>query len=747
MDREARPPVSDAASMEARRQRDAVVAATVACFAMIAQQVASKAVRDTLFLTSFDVNALPAMMGVAAILSLGGVLVLTRLLARHGPSRVVPAVFVVAGVVFASAALVHAASPKAAAVMVYLALALFGGAGYSGFWSLVSERFDPRSARLFVSRIGAGGALGGIAGGLLSWRAASFFPVETVLPGIAASHAVAVVCLLKLRVPADARTAAPSSGRESDVSSDGSPRQPSVLGILRGAPYLRSLALLVGISAAASALLDYTFSATAVSTHERGAPLLAFFALFQMGVAVISFLVQALLARLSLERLGLAGTIAALPASVLVTVVVAAVAPGLHAIVVLRGAEVVQRNSLYRSAYELFYTPLVPAKKRATKLLIDVGADRVGTIAGSGVALLVALALVDPRPVMLVAIAVLALGTLALAPALHRGYVAALAESLRSGAVALTPQEVTDRTTQRTLSESRGGLNRDDVLQKIDSLRRERRESEAPPPDAGATRAGATDAEEHASSPREGSHGAGDARALEAFGGDDELDPIRVALTISLLDHYRLRGPAREALSSRAPRATGQLVDALLDGRQSLAIRRGVALALATSADPRALRGLLAAIEQAPAALRSTCVVAVVTLSDRHPEVRISVDEAVAVASRELGAGSDPRHANQRLDRVLTILSLALDREPLRVALHAVVHGDAHLRGTAIEYLDNVLPPALRAPILALVDAPRTRERARPETELRSELLQSMSAISVRSGSLVAPPGSRAGPG
>ncbi len=49
----------------------------------------------------------------------------------------------------------------------------------------------------------------------------------------------------------------------------------------------------------------------------------------------------------------------------------------------LRGGEAVTRNSLYRSAYELFYTPLPTAKKRATKTLIDVGVDRVGTTIGS----------------------------------------------------------------------------------------------------------------------------------------------------------------------------------------------------------------------------------------------------------------------------------------------------------------------------------------------------------------------------
>jgi ATP/ADP translocase len=50
----------------------------------------------------------------------------------------------------------------------------------------------------------------------------------------------------------------------------------------------------------------------------------------------------------------------------------------------------VTRNSLFRSAYELFYTPLPPMKKRAAKTIIDVGVDRIGTALGSGVLLVIA---------------------------------------------------------------------------------------------------------------------------------------------------------------------------------------------------------------------------------------------------------------------------------------------------------------------------------------------------------------------
>ena len=45
---------------------------------------------------------------------------------------------------------------------------------------------------------------------------------------------------------------------------------------------------------------------------------------------------------------------------------------------IARGAETVTRNSIYRAGYELLYAPLPPDQKRPTKVVLDVGADKLG---------------------------------------------------------------------------------------------------------------------------------------------------------------------------------------------------------------------------------------------------------------------------------------------------------------------------------------------------------------------------------
>ncbi len=99
------PTPSDLAPPNAR----VAAAATLAAGALIAQQVAGRAVRDALFLGAFPVSALPLAMTGAAVVSLGAVLAFARLLQRHGPARVVNATVAVSAALRASAAVPNGA--------------------------------------------------------------------------------------------------------------------------------------------------------------------------------------------------------------------------------------------------------------------------------------------------------------------------------------------------------------------------------------------------------------------------------------------------------------------------------------------------------------------------------------------------------------------------------------------------------------------------------------------------------------
>jgi hypothetical protein len=54
-----------------------------------------------------------------------------------------------------------------------------------------------------------------------------------------------------------------------------------------------------------------------------------------------------------------------------------------------------------------------------------------------------------------------------------------------------------------------------------------------------------------------------------------------------------------------------------------------------------------------------------------------------------------------------------LEREPVRLAYHALYSDDAAIRGTALEYLDNVVPDRIRPGVLALIQGPSQAEPVR----------------------------------
>jgi hypothetical protein len=68
-------------------------------------------------------------------------------------------------------------------------------------------------------------------------------------------------------------------------------------------------------------------------------------------------------------------------------------------------------------------------------------------------------------------------------------------------------------------------------------------------------------------------------------------------------------------------------------------------------------------------------------------------------------------------EHVFNLLALALEREPVQIASRAFTSDDAYVRGTALEYLETVLParmfsalqPLLTATTPFLLDAARRR--------------------------------------
>ncbi len=464
-------------------------------------------------------------------------------------------------------------------------------------------------------------------------------------------------------------------------------------------------------------------------------------------MSVVSLVVQLTLGRIAMEKLGLAVNIAVLPGIIIMGGAIGLAVPGLVSSALLRGAESIQRNTLFRSAYELLYTPLSEERKRVTKALIDVGFDRFGTVIGSGVALLtIQLFANGPSRVLLGAVVVLAVCTLPVARRLQTGYVAALEEGLREGEKKL---DLSPPDESRPSLGAQDGAVRDELIQRVEELHA---------PDAAQTsdgRGAVSHEDQDALMSRAHDALAGDVdRARKALETWPPSEPRFATFAILLLAQKELYGTAQSALRRVATRVTGQLVDVLLDGETDVVVRRRVPRILASCTTQRAADGLVLGIADERFEVRYECGRALLKITDVDPKLVVSRETVFAAVVREAekrsaeavaveeydeeftGAESlafvESLLARDRLDRrlehIFTILSLHSAPEPLRMAFRALHLEDAGHRGTALEYLANVLPTELRAAVWPFVGEAEPLPVARPSTEILRDLIQATAA-------------------
>ncbi|MDQ3295387.1 MAG: hypothetical protein M3619_02220 [Myxococcota bacterium] len=677
--------------------------------ALIAQQIIGKSVRDALFLTTFSAADLPEMMIVGALLSLLSAVALSRLLHRYGPRRILPGLFGVSAVAFVGEWLLGFADTGWMTVAFYLHMALLGPALLSAFWSLINEHYDPYNAKRAVARIAGGATVGGVVGGVAIYSVAEVIALHDLLLATAGIQVVCLAGTLLMRV-----TMRPTrEPRPGAVRPTGDARG---LRALVRAPLLRNLAVLVAIGSAISSLLDYLLSSTASELLGKGAPLLSFFSLFWLSVALVSMAVQLTLADRVLGRVSLAKNIATLPGLLIVGAAAAIALPSLASYVVIRGFEAVQRNTLHRSAYELFYTPVAESRKRAAKALIDIGFDRLGTVIGAG---LVALFLAaDPGQVsllVLVAVGALSVASLSLTPLLRANYIAALEGGLRDTALstALTTDEsaVPDEPTPPAA----GALD-EVAVPPVEPAS----VGEGPIADALRDPINSVDGREWLG---------GSAEAVLA--GLDTLTARSaqpaVAYAIMLLTHREHYAVAFNALGKISATIAGQLADVLVDPGADVVVRRRVALVLARTGTQRGVDALLLGVADDRFEIRYTCSRALMQLVTRHP--RLEVDRATTLRALLLERDHRARQAirpafvpdaleelpmfvapplhpatDHALDHVFTVIGLHIDRDQLLMAYRALHQDDVRQRGTALEYLQTILPLDVRDAVWPFVD-------------------------------------------
>lgn len=741
------------------KRRDFPVAPTVTAFAMVAQQVAGKAIRDGFFLETHAASELPKVMIAASALGIAFVLATSWLLAFLSPRRATPAVFALHAAINVAEAWLAGRDPALAATVAYLHTGAFAGSVISSFWSLMNERFDPHSARRVFGVIGTGATAGGVLGGLLVWRGAAFasYPVMLLLLGtVNAGCAIAVYAIGRPVVAA--RPAAKGSGRRAVRDSLGA-------GLSMNG-YLVQLAALVASAALADALIEFAFKSEAASLFPGNDRLLPFFSLFHTCVALATFGVQAGLARRLLTRLGLSGTASVLPITIVTTAGVAAFAPHLWMVALCRAGTFSVEHSLFRSAYELAFTAIPAQRKRLLKPFMDVAVGRAAA-AVAGVIALLLVAWVPAGERLRICMAVVALAGAAgwwLSRRLKSGYRAALAESLTNGSVALADDDIMDADTRHSFGGSLT-LNRQAILARVQELM-----DRSPAAGEGSAPAGRPDPVDPWASVRGQLRSQNPARVRPTLKTLENLPRDLLPDVVALLGQEPFVSDAMAVLRGAADRHTGALIDAMLDPEAPAEIRRRIARVLAKASSRRAVDGLQEALSDSRFDVRFWAGAALLQLHLRRPEIPVDRAGILGAVERELSRsdaavapGSDPgmhpghdpghnqTHSSESdsgdgddvplldqgsrarigaaVSHVFNLLALVFEPEPLRLAFAAVASDDLRLQGTGIEYLDLVLPETIRQRLMPLLKTGAGNRPRRPQRMVLDELLASRDSL------------------
>jgi hypothetical protein len=444
--------------------------------------------------------------------------------------------------------------------------------------------------------------------------------------------------------------------------------------------HLRNLGLVVLAGTISAALIDYAFKAQASAAFTDGGQLLRFFGFFYTMAGVLTLAIQVVMTRIPADKFGLSSMVSSLPTTVLAGSIGGLFIPGLASAAVARAGESVLRSSLFRSSYELFYTPVPRDQKRAAKPIIDVSVERLGDAIG---ALVIQLLLVASAHGALTSMWLtslfIATATLAIASRLPGGYRQALESSLLNASVDMqSPTAPLDGMLSITIRDENNNV---------------------------------VSFENHPLGPARSDLSV--RRMLHLASEDPEvlrttlarmnpLPPLAVPRVIQLLSRDEVAMEAADSLRNIASSITGQLLDALADPASEAKVRSRVAAVLSVSQSPLAVEGLLAALHDPNFNVRFQIGLAIEAMKDRVADLNVDADKVMKAVTDELALHSNGDVV--RLEHVFRLLALIFPKEPLRVAYRVLLSDDAYLNGTAMEYLETVLPAAVWQPIRQLIE-------------------------------------------
>ncbi|MFH1842918.1 MAG: Npt1/Npt2 family nucleotide transporter [bacterium] len=699
-----------------------VLVSFVGAFLVLAFLTLGRALREALYLTAFDIDALPYITAAVALLSLPTVSGFTLLLGRYRPRRVV---IVCAGgmAVLLGGLWPFVLSSPAVTVIFYLVTALGTLVLTSGFWVVVSERFLVRRAKRHYGLISAGGTAGALLmGASLVWLT-DLFDLFWLIPLLVILVLLFAVALLSLARQPSGHS---ESGGISDPASTGQRESTAEaktsarltirrnLSLIFRTPHLRSIAAIVFFATAASTLVDFQFKELARASYDNQADLTGFLGAFYGWAGGVALVIQFLVVGRFMAATGLVTGLAVLPVALLLGSSSIVFAPGLILLTVVRGADFSLRKSLFRPLVELLYVPLPSALRRKTKTFIDSVVDSLGE--GFGAVVIFFWVTLGGMPSRFLALLVMAVALilLGLNRLMGRRYLDTITNRLQEEAAEERPDSYSPHARD-LLSATFTRVNLQPLL--VEAA------GETPDPGSAGGTTGAAEItgdstdEEILTRLRSPSIRV----VVQALTEFSDWRAEHIPSLVRLLARDQLYGKMVEILCDFAELSLPVLVTTLADEDADFVIRRRLPAVLARVGGPGADDTLLESLTARRFEIRYRAAIALVRRRrEQLPEsardwsariwhaIRLEVtrDRPLWELQKLLDNFDRPDddlvqervgvRGELSLEHTFRMLTLVLDPEPVRAAFQGIILDDEKLKSFALEYLEHVLPATIR---------------------------------------------------
>ncbi len=446
----------------------------VCFFLIVTFQYTTKTVRQSTFIESLGAQNLPLVYLFQAICSYPILLVYARLADRLPRHHLIAGT---CGVVSASMLgfwWLFQLSSKWVPALFYIWVSIIFVMTVSQFWSFANHELDPRQAKRLFGFIGAGGLLGGVAGGQVAALTANVLGGTYNVLFVAAAIILTVFVLIYVvqwRYPASDERVAGAAGLGKLEEARGG------FGTIRRSRHLQLIAGLMTVTVVVAQMVDLQFNWAAQNRFGGEREILtAFYGNFYSVMGISAFVFQLLFTARIHRTLGVGFAMRVLPgtmgAGTIALLVAASFFPGglIVAAGLLKIGENGLRYSLDQATRELLFLPVPSRARLKAKAFIDVFVQRGAKGLAALLLLPVTFGLMGALQVGWISL-VLILVWLGVIRAMRSEYVRSFRQGLRQRTVdAVSPINVNDVTTMEILVESLGSRDPRQVLHSLELL-------------------------------------------------------------------------------------------------------------------------------------------------------------------------------------------------------------------------------------------------------------------------------------